>query len=313
MRDKRAWAPVDIGYLDNPKMSKVLDASSTAPLMHLASILYCAQHLTDGHISPGIAKRKVGGETRDVKVLVDVGLWHEPGHDCEDCPQPEEGEVYVHNFLEHNRTADDVKGLSETRSKVARDGWKKRKKQATSTASSSATSTQDAEQGEAVSNAERDREKEREKEEEVTPDSDESTATPREDVQEVIDHMVSALKANDVRRYKVGKPWHDAARLMIDKDGYTVEQIKWVMDWATSNHFWKANIQSVPKLREKFDQLKIQALAEANGDSRKSGSEQRLARGLALVQAAEGREFQPSEFPAEIPTDYDTDPFALEA
>ena len=93
IKDQRGWAPVDTGYLDNPKMLDVLDASGTATLMHLASILYCAQHLTDGHISPGVARRKVGATKDDDRLLIDAGLWHETGHDCPVCPDPEPGKV----------------------------------------------------------------------------------------------------------------------------------------------------------------------------------------------------------------------------
>lgn len=165
MRDKRAWAPVDIGYLDNPKMLDILDASSNATLMHLASILYCAQHLTDGHVSPGVARRKVGATAEDVRVLVEFGLWHEPGHDCEDCPQPEAGKVYVHDFLEHNRTAEEAKRVSSKRSKAAQKRWADEKgANAGSNAPRMQSALHDAQQpamqNEGVCNAERDRERE---------------------------------------------------------------------------------------------------------------------------------------------------------
>jgi hypothetical protein len=39
-----------------------------------------------------------------VKDLVDVGLWHEPGHDCDECDAFETGYL-VHGYLERNPTA----------------------------------------------------------------------------------------------------------------------------------------------------------------------------------------------------------------
>lgn len=127
IKDQRGWAPVDTGYLDNPKMLDVLDASGTAALMHLASVLYCAQHLTDGHIAPGVARRKVGASKDDDRLLIDAGLWHEQGHDCPDCPQPDANRVYVHDFLQHNRTAAKAKKASEGASKAARERWAREK------------------------------------------------------------------------------------------------------------------------------------------------------------------------------------------
>lgn len=125
MADKRAFAQFDVGYLDNPKIMDLLDASAIAVLMHAASVLYCAQHLTDGEVAAGAMARKVGGSTSDVSLLTDAGLWHLPGHECDFCPQPAAGKVYVHDYTEHNRTSDGVKRSSEAGRKGAAARWKK--------------------------------------------------------------------------------------------------------------------------------------------------------------------------------------------
>lgn len=166
MADKRAWAKVDLGYLTNPKMSDVLDASSTATLMHLASILHSAQHLTDGHVSPKAMQRAVGGSDVDADALIAAGLWHGPGHDCGDCPQPEPGKVYVHDYLEHNRSADETEKVSRARSEAARSRWDADQMQNASTLHSNehANSTAKAAKTDAGCNAEREKDKkEREK------------------------------------------------------------------------------------------------------------------------------------------------------
>ena len=163
IKDQRGWAPVDTGYLDNPKMLDVLDASGTATLMHLASILYCAQHFTDGHISPGVARRKVGATRDDDRLLINAGLWHEQGHDCPVCPDPEPGKVYVHNFLEHNRTAAQAKRVSARRSEAAKARWAKAKAaDASSMQSAVQDAMQPAMQNGDVCNAEREKERKRE-------------------------------------------------------------------------------------------------------------------------------------------------------
>ena len=152
MADKRAFAKFDVGYLDNPKMLDVLDASSNAILMHFASVLYCAQHLTDGVVASKAMQRKAGGSDADVQILLTSGLWHEPGHDCDGCPEPPAGKVYVHDFLEHNRDAANAKRVSEKRSEVATAMWDKKK--------AMQSALQPALQNEPVCNAEREREKE---------------------------------------------------------------------------------------------------------------------------------------------------------
>jgi len=45
-------------------------------------------------------------------------------------------------------------------------------------------------------------------------------------------------------------------------DGYSYEQIEWIIRWCQQDDFWKQNIRSVKKLREKFEQLIIKAKGE---------------------------------------------------
>lgn len=123
MADKRAYAKMDIGYLDNPKMLDVLEESHTAVLMHAASILYSAQHLTDGVVPVKLMQRKVGGSQGDVDLLSEVGLWHQQGHNCAECLDPPERSVVVHNYLEHNRSEAEANRLSKAGAKGAKARW----------------------------------------------------------------------------------------------------------------------------------------------------------------------------------------------
>jgi hypothetical protein len=166
MADKRAFAKFDVGYLDNPKMLDVLDESCCAILMHFASVLYCAQHLTDGIVAAKAMQRKAGGSDADVQLLLTAGLWHEPGHGCGNCPEPPDGKIYVHDFLEHNRDAAQAKRVSEKRSEAATSMWEKKK--------AMQNALQPAKQNEPVCNAER----EREKESVLGPSSRKKPATP---------------------------------------------------------------------------------------------------------------------------------------
>lgn len=97
------WARVDLTYFSNPKISEL---TSYAKLLHLASILYCAEHLTDGHVSRSALKTcadragiRRDSRTRRCTELVTAGLWHENGdgwdlHDFETMnPQAMKDEV----------------------------------------------------------------------------------------------------------------------------------------------------------------------------------------------------------------------------
>ncbi|QFG05729.1 replisome organizer [Bacillus phage 035JT001] len=62
--------------------------------------------------------------------------------------------------------------------------------------------------------------------------------------------------------------WCEHVRLMIERDERKPEQIKNMIDWCQADSFWKGNILSTKKLRDKYDQLKIRALEDMN---RRSG------------------------------------------
>lgn len=51
--------------------------------------------------------------------------------------------------------------------------------------------------------------------------------------------------------------WADDVRLMMERDNRTEEQIRYLIEWAQNDSFWKRNILSIAKLREKFDQLTL--------------------------------------------------------
>lgn len=61
--------------------------------------------------------------------------------------------------------------------------------------------------------------------------------------------------------------WADHIRLMMERDGRTVEQIKYLIEWSQNNSFWKSNILSTKKLREKATTLIRQIKAEKEKES----------------------------------------------
>lgn len=56
--------------------------------------------------------------------------------------------------------------------------------------------------------------------------------------------------------------WADCIRLMMEQDDRTAEQIEYLIDWSQANSFWKSNILSTKKLREKATTLIRQIKAE---------------------------------------------------
>lgn len=76
--------------------------------------------------------------------------------------------------------------------------------------------------------------------------------------------------------------WADSIRLMMEQDERTEKQIVYLIDWSQANSFWKSNILSTKKLREKATTLIRQIKAEsekAKADEAKAASKTNNRRG----------------------------------
>jgi hypothetical protein len=107
----------------------------------------------------------------------------------------------------------------------------------------------------------------------------------RADIERLCQHLADRIEANGSKRPAVTGRWHDAARLMIDRDKRTEQQVHTAIDWCQDHEFWRGNILSMPKLREKYDQLRLQARRPAAGKS--GGKTEILQRSMERAKARE--------------------------
>lgn len=84
----------------------------------------------------------------------------------------------------------------------------------------------------------------------------------REDVEKICRHLADRIEGNGSKRPGITKGWRDSARLMLDRDGRSEADVHAAIDWCQDSEFWRGNILSLPKLREKYDQLRLQAMRE---------------------------------------------------
>lgn len=87
----------------------------------------------------------------------------------------------------------------------------------------------------------------------------------RADIEDLCRHLADHVEANGSRRPQITAKWRDAARLMLDVDGRTVDQVRRCIEWCQADEFWRGNVLSMPKLREKYEQLRLQANRSQNG------------------------------------------------
>lgn len=81
----------------------------------------------------------------------------------------------------------------------------------------------------------------------------------RDDVEQACAALADAIEANGSKRPTITKTWRRDARLLIDKDGRSLDQVLTAIAWCQADAFWRGNVLSMPKLREKYDQLRLAA------------------------------------------------------
>lgn len=136
------WIKVTDDFYDNEKLCEV------GPLgiaLHFAAMGFCNRNLTDGFFKKGkarllldfdgIAITTATGECFTAGVdgddaaklvigwMVAAGLWHEKGHDCDECHAREDGgepgarEYLIHDYLEYQPARAEVEAKAEANRK----------------------------------------------------------------------------------------------------------------------------------------------------------------------------------------------------
>jgi hypothetical protein len=73
------------------------------------------------------------------------------------------------------------------------------------------------------------------------------------------DLMADSVERRTGRRPTVTRTWLASARLLVDgPNGPSAEAVREVIAWVEQDEFWRANVLSMPKLRERWDQLVLQ-------------------------------------------------------
>lgn len=112
-----------------PEHRKIIAAGGDAAWLHVCAMAYASRNLTDGLIPAGYLPQ-LSDRRQPVKLagrLCDVNLWHQPGHDCDRCAQPPDGQYVIHDYLEHQRSAERVAEVSSRRAASGRVGGSRSK------------------------------------------------------------------------------------------------------------------------------------------------------------------------------------------
>ncbi len=275
-RDGREFVRISNSLPDDPKLADIaLPNAGLAGWLYLTAICWSDAQKTDGHITPRIVERKAGVAAKWSAELIRVGLWHAPGHTCPVCPQPAAGKAIIHDYLEHQRSKAEALAAKESGRAAAEARWNA-KPNAGRIPNRNARPS-----------ADRNTEVEVEEEEEkISPGGEISSelalrhAENRPDVERICEHLAATIEANGSKRPRITAGWRTAARLLVDADKRTEQQIHAAIDWCQADQFWRGNILSMPKLRQKYDQLRLAAGRET---THKSGRQSPGDRALMLA------------------------------
>lgn len=143
MADRRYYAKIDVGYLDNPKIAPLVESDPRAVLLHEWAIFYSRQHGTDGVVPIRLGMRRVCIEQCNeqcpgqcnpqctVEMLVQSGL----------LVRIDGSHAEVHDYLEHQDSSESIKRASDKGKRAAEARWGKASPDAPSNASGNASST----------------------------------------------------------------------------------------------------------------------------------------------------------------------------
>lgn len=90
-----------------------------------------------------------------------------------------------------------------------------------------------------------------------------------EEVVQLTAWLIEKIKENNPNaKVNDAEKWRDSIRLLIETDNYSVEQVKKMIEFSQSDDFWKSNILSAKKLREKAGTLILQMGRGDHGKNR---------------------------------------------
>lgn len=242
---------------NHPKIRYAWGQHHSALGLHLLGLSFAQR--TGGFVSHEFVTEKLPAmreRTLAVAALVAVA----PG-EAHPMWEAVEGGWRIHNFAKHAefRTEEEERALRATRKAAGAKGAQARWQGAT-TVDTKLPSTRMASQNGLLDFAITD------KEEvvvvvEVEPQNSQTSSSSNMAKPEHLAlsrRLAAAILANDSKApvAPTSIKWLNASRLLLERDGRTVEEVEAVIDWCQADEFWRSNILSMPTLRRQFTQLR---------------------------------------------------------
>lgn len=318
--DPRRHARYTIGFFtDDNKFGDVTDPLQRAAALtvHAASIGITIERGNDGHVRAEEVLERTGlAEHPEIaKILIAHDVWHQADHGCLRCPQPRDEHVYVHDTLEHNRSAAQHADTTTVRAQAGAKGgatrWaghtpkprttggrpgRPRKNPVAMPAETPADSPRpdgqltlpvpgNTEMGDDVHPAEARARAESERAARSRNSRDKAEAKVYEPiVHELCAELAAIVEANGFSVGSIGPAWLQPCEQLLRigppnaKKACTPEQIRKAMQWANEDSFWWKNVRSMAQLREQYERLRAEAQDPNRAKRGAAGAVQRHGR-----------------------------------
>jgi hypothetical protein len=232
------YAKLSATYYDD---DAILEAGPHAELLWVRYLAFTALLPTDGYVTDRQMKVRVGRGLRDVpgrlRSLVEVGL----------LVAVDDGYV-SRSWQKWNRSADDIGRY------LAKDRERKARKHGGEGPNSARNGT-----GFQSDSSDQSKAKQSKSIEAKASSSEVADATLRPDVISLLNLLDEEIRKNGGKVPSRTKKNADAARLMLDRDNIPAADVAGAIRWSQADEFWRSNILSMSKLREKYDQLRLAA------------------------------------------------------
>ena len=253
-----AWARIDDRFHDHPK-AVGLDLAAVGLWTFCLTWTHSNRSgKIQGHIPPYLPRR-FGAAPELAEQLVEAGLWHQPGHTCT-CPAIETGWL-IHDYVDYLPLST-RRSRSEAGKRGAAARWAKKSQDAMA-------SCHEVDSKPIANHMAKDDSRAHARRVTVGSSSEGSSSVAvREDVLDLCSLLADRIQANGSKRPTITKAWHDSCRLMLDRDGRSPAQVRKAIEWSQHDEFWRTNILSMPKLREKYEQLRLAAQRNGQGSGK---------------------------------------------
>ena len=241
------WAKVDDRLHSSAKWRA---ASKGARALWATALSWCADQETDG-IVPSHMLAALDGTRGEARSLESVGLWEASGDGWAFKNwreyQPTREQLDEKRRIERERIA-----TARANAKAKRDGV--------------GTNTSPTHDGVGVRLNNPDPTRPNKEESNDSSSSEIADAIARPEIDYLLDILDGEIIRNGGKAPSRTKKNRDAVRLMLDRDKHTVDQIERAIRWCQADEFWRANILSASKLREKYETLRIAATRSKPGN-----------------------------------------------